>query len=68
MIEISGQSDIEIVFTGLRPGEKMHEELMGEAEHHRRTSHHLIDATEVPPLPIADVRAASMDWFSAEVA
>ncbi|MEA3330980.1 MAG: nucleoside-diphosphate sugar epimerase/dehydratase [Campylobacterota bacterium] len=28
MIELSGKSDIEIVFTGLRPGEKLYEELL----------------------------------------
>ena len=28
MIELSGRDDIEIVFTGLRPGEKLYEELL----------------------------------------
>jgi FlaA1/EpsC-like NDP-sugar epimerase len=28
MIELSGRSDIEIEFTGLRPGEKLYEELL----------------------------------------
>ena len=68
MIEISGRSDIEIVFTGLRDGEKLHEELMGEAEGHRGTSHELIDATDVPPLPIVEVRTSDVDWAPAEVA
>ena len=68
MIEISGRTDIEIVFTGLREGEKLHEELMGEAEGHRGTSHELIDATDVPPLPVAEVRTSDVDWAPAEVA
>jgi dTDP-glucose 4,6-dehydratase len=48
MIAQSGR-DIDIVFTGLRHGEKMHEELVGEGEHdlrpiHPSISHARIDA------------------------
>lgn len=68
MIEISGRTDIEIEFTGLREGEKMHEELMGVAEGHRGTTHDLIDATDVPPLSIAEVRTSNVDWAPAGVA
>ena len=32
LIEMSGRRDVEIVITGLRPGEKLHEELIGEGE------------------------------------
>ncbi len=42
MIRLSGLrevDDIEIEFTGLRPGEKLYEELYGKGEEHRRTSH-----------------------------
>jgi FlaA1/EpsC-like NDP-sugar epimerase len=40
-----------IVFTGLRPGEKMHEDLMGETELGERRVHPLVTHVQVPPLP-----------------
>jgi FlaA1/EpsC-like NDP-sugar epimerase len=45
LIRLSGLEegrDIEIVFTGLRPGEKMHERLFGDEEHSERTTHEKI--------------------------
>lgn len=42
--------NIEIVFTGLRPGEKMHEDLFGIEETSTSTSHPLISCVEVAPL------------------
>ena len=42
MIRLSGLrvgDDVEIKFTGLRPGEKLFEELYGDEEHHQKTDH-----------------------------
>lgn len=52
MIQLSGRStcdDIEIVYTGLRPGEKLHEELFHGAEPSKVTAH--------PKILLADSRA-----------
>lgn len=49
MIASSGKA-IDVVFTGLRPGEKLHEELMGENEWGQRPLHPMISHVSVPPL------------------
>ena len=41
---------IDIVFTGLRPGEKLHEVLLGQAEIDERHTHPLISHCQVPAL------------------
>lgn len=56
MIEISGR-DIKIVFTGLRPGEKLHEDLRSESERDDRPRHPLIAHAMVPRLSAHD-----LDW------
>lgn len=40
---------IQIVYTGLREGEKCHEVLLGDAEHDHRPHHPLISHVDVPP-------------------
>ncbi len=45
-----------IVFTGLRPGEKLHEELFCAHERPQRSAHELISYVEVPPLAPDPVR------------
>lgn len=50
MISMSGKT-VEIVFTGLRHGEKMHEDLLGAGESGERPLHPLISHVVVPPLP-----------------
>ena len=45
MIILSGKrpvEDIEIIYTGLRPGEKLYEELFYDGEGHQRTAHNKI--------------------------
>ncbi|GAA3232060.1 polysaccharide biosynthesis protein [Dactylosporangium siamense] len=54
---------VDFVYTGLRPGEKLHEELFGDGETDLRPLHPLISHVTVPPLDPAlalalDVRAA----------
>ncbi|MCP3420647.1 polysaccharide biosynthesis protein [Nocardioides pinisoli] len=50
MIQLSGARGVDIVFTGLRQGEKLHEKLFGDEEHSRATRHPMIRAVEVAAL------------------
>lgn len=58
MIRLSGFSgdDIKIVYTGLRPGEKLYEELLADDEHTLPTPH--------PKLRIARAREVRADWVA----
>jgi FlaA1/EpsC-like NDP-sugar epimerase len=49
---LAGRSDrpIDIVYTGLRPGEKLAEVLLGKSEEDERPVHPLISHVPVPPL------------------
>jgi FlaA1/EpsC-like NDP-sugar epimerase len=42
--------EVPIVFTGLRPGEKLHEDLFCDREQSSRSAHELIRCVDVPPL------------------
>jgi FlaA1/EpsC-like NDP-sugar epimerase len=57
LVEQSGR-DVRILHSGLRPGEKLHEVLLGDGEVDLRPRHPLISQVPVPPLRFGDVRAA----------
>ena len=56
LIAMSGRN-VDVVFTGLRPGEKMHEELLGAAERGERPEHPLVQHVEVGRLPDESLQA-----------
>jgi FlaA1/EpsC-like NDP-sugar epimerase len=49
LISLSNRK-VDIEFTGLRPGEKMHEDLTSASENSLTTEHHLIQRVSVEPL------------------
>jgi FlaA1/EpsC-like NDP-sugar epimerase len=49
-------SPVEIIYTGLRPGEKLHEDLFGDGEEDVRPLHPLISHVAVPALDPAEIR------------
>ena len=60
MITLSGfrpEEDIDIVFSGIRPGEKLFEELRIEGENMQRTRHPKIGIWQNIPMDRAELRA-----------
>ncbi|MCD8292011.1 MAG: polysaccharide biosynthesis protein [Prevotella sp.] len=55
MIDLSGNRNIKIVYTGLRPGEKLYEELLEEKEREQSVSQEKIKIAEVREYDFEDV-------------
>jgi FlaA1/EpsC-like NDP-sugar epimerase len=55
MIELSHAPNVEIVFTGLRTGEKLHERLFSDEELPAVTEHPMIRSVAVPPVDPAEL-------------
>lgn len=60
LIRMSGRRDIDIIYTGLRPGEKVSEDLFSDTEDRQVTTNALINSVGVPKLDSDVVRALSM--------
>jgi FlaA1/EpsC-like NDP-sugar epimerase len=60
MIDQSGR-DIRIEFTGLRPGEKMHEALFDSSETPRGTRHPMVSFVDARPMELSDPPDAASD-------
>lgn len=64
LIQMSGRPGVDIVYTGLRPGEKLTESLFTSREEHRPTEHPLVRAVTVPPLaPSAVTIGSRAEWL-----
>ncbi len=73
LIRMSNRRDIHIVYTGLRQGEKLGEDLFAEGELQRATAHPLIAAVDVPPIdfrgfdpPQPSSHPAALAWMRRE--
>jgi len=60
LIQMSGRPGIDIIFSGLRAGEKLGEDLFGSYEFHRPTAHPLVSRVVVPHLDVAEVTSADL--------
>lgn len=66
LLDEADRPDIEITFTGLRHGEKMHEVLFSQGEGHVPSSHPLITQVPVPAIAPDDVVTAD-SWADLEI-
>jgi len=58
---------VDIVYTGLRPGEKLEEDLLGSGEVDMRPNHPLIRHVPVPPLPPSRITGLNPDGDAGEL-
>jgi len=70
LIRLSGRKDIHINFTGLRPGEKISEDIFSTHENRRATTNPLVTSVDVPTLSVDEVQFLSIadhegafDWM-----
>ena len=65
MIRLSGytEEEIKIVFTGLRPGEKLFEELLADGEHTLSTPHPKLRIAQAQAALSGEAMAALMEWL-----
>jgi len=61
LITMSGRKDIDITYSGLRPGEKISEDLFSANEDRRATANPLVSSVGVPTLRVHDVQSAELD-------
>ena len=61
LIDLSGRHDVDIHFTGLRPGEKLSEDLFSDASAQAPTRHELVSYVDQAPLNAEDVRVMQPD-------
>jgi dTDP-glucose 4,6-dehydratase len=57
LIRLSGRKDIDINFTGLRPGEKISEDLFSAREDRQPTTNPLVSSVGVPTLSVDEVQS-----------
>jgi FlaA1/EpsC-like NDP-sugar epimerase len=61
LVNMSGCKDIDIIYSGLRPGEKISEDLFSLNEDRRATANPLVSSVGVPTLGVRDVQSAEPD-------
>lgn len=65
LVGLKPYEDIKIEFTGLRPGEKMYEELFLFSEEHARTSHESIWLARQPYAPLDELQTQMAELYKA---